>query len=359
MPSKRSGNILISLPVIAGAVAALLMAGCAAPSAAPPSPAPAAPRPAGTSVPAAKPTTQIEKILAAASTRGTHDTAFYVGLAKGIFKEEGVDLQVQLMKADVAVAALISGEVEFNTAASTILQAAARGAPVRQVMAVRGKPAWHVMTKSDIRSVQDLKGKKIGVGTARSAPQFAMMKILQKNGLDPNKDAIFLGLGGVTSTRLGALRAGSVDALLETAPQHALLKKEGFNELMKVADGVPEWPVGSLSTGTKQIRDRPDMVKRMIRATLKSMIFVKQNKADTVDILMKELAELGMDRDSMAASYDDTVDQFMMDGMMSDQGLVIEFASMKEFGEKVEVPKAADLVDYSLLQEVLKELKLR
>ncbi|MBI2848630.1 MAG: ABC transporter substrate-binding protein [Chloroflexi bacterium] len=358
MLRARIGLRLVSLSLIA-MVMMTLVSGCAAPPAAPPSPAPAAPQAVVTPTPAPKPVTQVEKILMAVSTRGAHDTALYVGLAKGFYKAEGIDLQLPIIKADVAVAALISGEVQFNASVSTILQAAGRGAPVRTVMMIQNAPPWHVMTKPEIRSVQDLKGKKIGVGTARSAPQFVMMKILQKNGLDPNKDAVFLGLGGVPANRLGALRSGSVDALLETAPTHFLLKKEGFNELMKTADGIPEWPVNALSTTIKKIKDSSDMVKGMIRATLKSMIFVKSNKTETVDILMKELADLGLERELMEAAYDDNVGRFAMDGTMTEQGTVVEFATLKEFGERTDVPKAADLVDYSLLQEVRKELKLQ
>ncbi|MBI2848632.1 MAG: ABC transporter substrate-binding protein [Chloroflexi bacterium] len=355
----NEGARKVFLLAVTTAVTLLLLASCAAPPAAPPPPTPSTSPAVGTQAPSPKPSAQLAPVRLAASTSGATETNYYVGLAKDIFKGEGLDLRIQIMKADVGVAALLSGEVEFNGSVGTILQAASRGAPVRTVMTIRAAPPWHVMTRPEIRSVADLKGKKIGVGTARAGPQFAMMKVLQKNGLDPNKDAVFLGLGGVTATRLGALKSGAVDALLESAPQHLLLKKEGFNELMKISDVLPEWPVGSLSTTIKKIKDSSDMVKGMIRATLKSMIWAKNNKSESVDILMKQLADLGMDRESMASAYDDAVSTYSKDGMMSDQGLVIEFATLKELGEKVEVPQAANLSDYSLLREVQKELNLR
>ncbi|MBI2848629.1 MAG: ABC transporter substrate-binding protein [Chloroflexi bacterium] len=351
---------LVSLPITLVVVAAFLLTGCAAPPAAPPPPAPAQPQTIGTPAPTPKPAARTEKADLGITTRGANETHFFVGLAKGFFKEEAIDLRMQIMKTDVAVAAIIAGEIEFTSAAGTPLQAAARGAPIRTVLSVQGKPPWHVMVRPEIRSVQDLKGKKIGVGTARTAPQFVMMKILQKNGLDPNKDAVFLGLGGVTTTRLGALRAGAVDALLESAPAHLVLKKEGFIDLMKTSSVVPEWPTSSLTTGLKKIKDAPDMVKRTIRATLKGMMFAKENKTETVDILMKELAaELNLDRESMTGAYEDAVDGYTKDGTMSDEGLVNQFAVLRDFGEKVDIPQAANLVDYSILQEVQKELKLR
>lgn len=358
MPTKKRGQKAVYLFLMIAAMTAVLLAGCASPPSASPPSTPVTPRSNGTPAPASKPSTQLEKVRLAIDTKGASASQFYVGQGKGFYKEEALDLQMQVLGGGPQVAALMSGEIEFAANAGRVLAAAAQKAPVRMVMVVGGKPPWRVMIRPEIGSLQDLKGKKIGIGFF-GGPAYVMMKILEKNGLDPNKDVVFSSLGGEPAVRLVALKSGSVAALLETAPAYFVVKKEGFKELLKMSDVVPEYPTGGLSTSAKKIKDNPDKVKRMIRATLKSMIFAKDNKVETVDILMKELAELGLDRDSMAGSYDDVVEAYPKDGMLSDQGLITEFALRRELGEKIEVPKAADLVDYSLLQEVLKELKPR
>lgn len=344
----------VSIVLLMAGLVGLLVMGCAGPTT-PPLPTPM-PR-AGESTPAIpKSPAKAERISMTASSRGAHDMAIYVGLHKGLFKEEGLDVEMRIMKAPIAAAALMAGEVDY-TSASTF-QLSTQGGPVRTIMIIRGKPAWWVMTKPEIRTVQDLKGKNIGVGSMGTINQFSIMKVLQLKGIDPTKEVRIISLGGDPATRFGALKAGTVDALLEVAPQSYIIQKSGFPLLLKVREGVPEAVVGSLSATIKKIRDNPDQVKRVIRATLKSMIYAREHKEETVDILLNELKELSVDRETMTAAYEDTVDTLTKNGEVSDQGVVVEIAMMREFGEKVTVPAASQLVDYSLLREVQKELGL-
>lgn len=335
----------------------LLFMACAAPPAAPPTAAPPGEKPL-TTAPKAPSTKGIEKINVAVATKGITYLPLFVATARGLYREEGLEVEQVIMKSNIATAALLSGSIDYVSPPGSILQSASQGAPVRVLMLFQNKPPWRIMAKDDIRSVKDLKGKSIGVGTKGSSTDFIVMKILMVNGLDPLKDAPIVGLGGDPNVRLGALKSGSVAALLETSPQLYIAEKQGAHSLVDSAEVAPEWPIGGLSTTMARLQDNPDQVRRILRATLKSMIFAQNNanKTETVNILTKELE---LEQDVASKSYDDFIRGMAKTGEISDKGLVTEFATLKEFGQlKGDLPQASKLADWTMLREVQKELKL-
>ena len=134
-----------------------------------------------------------------------------MGRDKGIFQEEGIDLQMILVASTIQVAALTTGDIDFSGAQSQVMAGAARGLPVKVVGFLTIKPSFWLMSKPEIKTMADLKGKIIGITAIGSSTDTLARFLVGKNGLTPDRDVAFIGTG-TTSNILTAMKAGTVDA---------------------------------------------------------------------------------------------------------------------------------------------------
>ncbi|MBI2848727.1 MAG: ABC transporter substrate-binding protein [Chloroflexi bacterium] len=352
MNVKKGRWLTVGILLVVVWIGPLVTACSVAPTAPPPTPAGVSEAPKPTPKPAVP--QRVEDLNVAIATTSGSYMPLYVGIGKGFYTEEKLNVNPVIMKANIATAALLSGSLDFVSPPS--LPAASQGAPVRLLMIFQNKPVWSLMAKPEIRSVKDLKGKVVGIPTRGTSPEYVTMKIMQANGLDPIKDVTYVGMGGDPQVRLGALKTGTVAALLETYPSTYLAEAQGSHVLVVSADVLPEWPLGGLSTTMARLKDNPDQVKRMLRATLRGMMWARDNRDETVNILVKAL---DLDQELGGKTYNDFMKGMPSNGEISDKGLVTEFATLKEFGLfKGDIPSASKLADWTILREVRKELNL-
>ena len=129
------------------------------------------------------------------------------------------------------------------------------------------KPSFWLMAKPEIKSMAELKGKIIGITAIGSSTDTLARFLVSKNGLVPDRDVAFLGTG-TTANILTAMKAGTVDAGVLSPPFNAFGKQLGYRTLAYFGDYV-EQSLSGLGTSDKMIRDRPELVKRMLIATIK------------------------------------------------------------------------------------------
>ena len=110
---------------------------------------------------------------------------FYVAQERGYYKDEGLDVNLIVMSAPVANLALIGQNVEFSTVPTAALSAALRGAPLRIIFNAFYRPLVWLYSKPDIRTMKDLKGKRVGVAGIGSGPEHLLRELLRHNGLEP------------------------------------------------------------------------------------------------------------------------------------------------------------------------------
>jgi NitT/TauT family transport system substrate-binding protein len=142
------------------------------------------------------------------------------------------------------------------------------------------------MAKPEIKSMAELKGKIIGITAIGSSTDTLARFLVSKNGLAPDRDVAFLGTG-TTANILTAMKAGTVDAGVLSPPFNAFGKQLGYRTLAYFGDYV-EQSLSGLGTSDKMIRDRPELVRRMLSATIKSLRFIQQRPAETVQFIAKE-----------------------------------------------------------------------
>jgi NitT/TauT family transport system substrate-binding protein len=277
-----------------------------------------------------------------------------VAQRQGYYQQEGFDLELIVVSSGIpAVQAVIAGDLDFATTGNVATLAAMRGMPIRNVMVSSTATDQVLVVRPEIRRVEDLKGKILGVAGIRSVSDVSIRLLLTKYGLTPDSDVTIVSLGG-SGVRLTSLQGGKIDGTLLSAPHNKAAVKAGFRELfwMKDLRGVPS---GGLATSLRKIQNDPDFIVRAIRTTLKAIQFIKRNKEETLKLMAKELAI--KDREISSMVYDDGVKLYSDTGVPTEASMLEEIAIAKEvLGITKEVP-ASDIADWSFARTALKGLK--
>jgi ABC-type nitrate/sulfonate/bicarbonate transport system substrate-binding protein len=274
-----------------------------------------------------------------------------MGRDKGIFQAEGIDLQMILVASTIQVAALTTGDIEFSGAQSQVMAGAARGLPVKVVGFLTIKPSFWLMGKPEIKSIGDLKGKIIGITAIGSSTDTLARFLLSKNGLTPDRDVALLGTG-TTSNILTAMKGGTVDAGVLSPPFNAMAKQMGYRTLAYFGDYV-EQSLSGVGTSDRMIRERPELVKRILTATIKSLRFIQQRPADSIQFIAKEWS---VDSTSADELYKSMLPAFSKDGGMDEKGIRDALKRETERMALKEETPLARVLDLRLLREVQKGL---
>lgn len=234
-----------------------------------------------------------------------------LGRDKGIFQSEGIELQLVLVASTIQVTALTTGDIDFSGAQSQVMAGAARGLPVKVVGFLTIKPSFWLMSKPEIKTMADLKGKIIGITAIGSSTDTLARFLVSKNGLTPDREVAFIGTG-TTSNILTAMKAGTVDAGVLSPPFNAMATQMGYRTLAYFGDYV-EQSLSGVGTSDRMIRERPELVKRMLSATIKSLRFIQQRPADSIQFISKEWS---VDSASATELYKSMLPAFSKDGGM-------------------------------------------
>ena len=163
-------------------------------------------------------------------------TALFVAKDAGLCQQRGIDLELVLGGGSApTVSAIVGGHVEFvHGSASSLLNAALQGGPVVIVAKVMGPPPYKLVGGMRVKSVGDLKGKKIGVNRFGGAPDFLLRYVLAKNGLDIQKDVTILQTGDPVA-RLTSLFTGAMDATMLLVPEEKVAVEKGYPVIVDFA----------------------------------------------------------------------------------------------------------------------------
>jgi NitT/TauT family transport system substrate-binding protein len=231
---------------------------------------------------------QLKKIHFSTTSIAVTEMQFRIAQMKGFYREEGLDIETLLIRGSVGMQALIGGSVDYASAAGSIIAAGVRGAPVKLVLIVNSRPQFDLVGQRDIKSVEQLKGKVVGISSRGGAVDLLTQLILTKHGLTPNKDVTSIVIG--TPEELAtALRAGLIAACLLSPPRQLMLYREGFSKLAYSGDYLSSYPSGGVGATDEKIRTNPTEVLSFVRASLKGLQYYSQHRAESIDIISKYL----------------------------------------------------------------------
>src|SRR5213594_935833 len=169
--------------------------------------------------------------LGLTTRNGSTSLPFVIAEEKGFFKSEGLNAIVVVMQNQVVVNGVVTRNVDYGGTFSNFIGAALSGLPVRIVMSVMDGSDHYLVTSPNVKRVEDLKGKKFGISSFGGTPHSEAIMILRKYGMNPEKDVIFLQIGG-SSSLYAALDSGSIDAAMLVPPFNKLAQKRGFHEIL-------------------------------------------------------------------------------------------------------------------------------
>jgi NitT/TauT family transport system substrate-binding protein len=278
-----------------------------------------------------------------------------VGVAqrKGFFKEEGIESEIIAMRTNVVIAALMSGDLDYATLIGSIVGAAARGSPVKLIAVSVDRPPLYFVTQPRIKSVGQLKGATIGVGSYGTNVDLVARRVVKYFGIDPEKEIRVLALG-TSPARLAALQQGIADVIVVAPPDDIKAKTLGFNVLVKTEE-IVRFPYNGLGTSVRKIEQKPGEVVRALRAIIKANRFIRSNKEGTIQVLV-DWAKAS--REEAAASYDSAYKSFSEDGNISDDDIRTLIENMLKDSKASRPILPGDVADLNPLRQAQKELGL-
>jgi ABC-type nitrate/sulfonate/bicarbonate transport system substrate-binding protein len=296
-----------------------------------------------------------QKVRVAMPAKSMTFLNFYVGDKFGVYKAEGLEVSLEVIKTEVGVAGMVAGEIDYTSAIGSALRAAATGVPIKATMFSMDRVLIYMFARPTIKSIEELKGGKTVATTGLLAtPTYAAKIMARAHGLNPDKDLIFIAMGDV-ATALTALQSGAADVAMLSIPFNFKAEELGFRNLGSAVDYL-QTPFAGVATADTKLKTNPSQVKRMIRATLKGMEFTRDpaNQEKVIGLLMDEFK---LDRKTAALSLRDIVNVFTRDGTIPEDAVKAEIKEIREQAKlKGEIP-VSQLVNYRLLEEVLAEMK--
>jgi NitT/TauT family transport system substrate-binding protein len=211
----------------------------------------------------------------------------YVAKDARLFEKNGIDVELGLLRGSGQTSQAMGAGSLFasSVALPAVMLANLNGADLVNVAHGIAVQSSKLMVKPEIRKIEDLKGKKIGISSLGSAGDLLFGYVLRKNGIDTTRDVYWLAVGN-TGERLQALLNGSVDAADLTYPADAQAERRGFRPLLDARKEIV-YPTASVVTRRKTIREDRDTVMRVVRSYVEGIAFLKQNKIFSEKVLAK------------------------------------------------------------------------
>jgi len=256
----------------------------------------------------------LQTVNMAVPARSFQMVIYPIAQLKGYMKEEGLDQRVIFVAPTTSIQAMLGGDVQFTGAGSSALVSMARGnTPLKVIVATNDRVLQWFVTRPEITSPKELKGKKIATTGVAAIATFMAKQVLTKHGLDGNKDVIYLDVG--QGNQLAALLGGGFDAAILSVEQRYVALDKGMREMFFMGNEVKNsW--GTLATTDKLIKENPKMIGGFVRATLKALRYIRQDKEGTISALLKFS---NVSRQQATRVYDDIIGTFTRNGAVDDE----------------------------------------
>ena len=272
------------------------------------------------------------------------------GQRRGFYQKENLSVNLVYMRGGIDIKALLTGDADFGTGSTTAVTAFVAGAPLRVIMSMNSFVDQALYAQPKYRNLAQLKGQSIGSLNPGGLVDTLLRKIIAQNGLSPERDFIILNMGG-TPERYAALKSGTLAASMLSAPHSLRAEKDGFTRIAVTRDYV-DVPGTAFVVHADKIKKQPQMVKRFLRASLRAMNYIRENRADTTQMIVREF---GMDQEVAGLAYKQLLELLSADGKNRVEGyqLLVDYARA---AQKIDRPiHAAQMIDETLLDEMMRE----
>lgn len=297
----------------------------------------------------------LQKVTISYSSSGITSIEFFIAKEKKFFQEEGLEPQMVQMSANTAIAAGITGDLTGLSSIGSAIRGIQRGAPLRAVSVSLRRPLFWLIARSEYKSIKDLKGKVLGIVTFGGSQHTAARRLITAGGLDPDKDITAIQVGD-ESLQLQALVTNAIQ-VSAISPPWFLIGRDKFkmNVLDSSIDKFASIQNG-LAVNVKTLQEKPDLVKRLLRAKAKAGRYLEQNEREVSEMLAKMW---NTDVALAQESYRMSKPAFTVTGIPSDDEIKEYLALDAQILKLPEPLAAAKVFDFTIRREVNRELGIR
>ena len=266
-----------------------------------------------------------------------------LGKEQGIWASEGLDIEISAFRGDGQMQqGFAAGAVDFGVGSGPGMGYAAKGVPAHAVAALAGEPrnmALVVTNNSTVKSLDDLKGKRVGVTTAGALTDWLTRRLSQSKGWGP--EGIEVVPMGEMRTRLAAMRSGELQASVNSVEEGLALQERGEGKVLATfGDSVPDFHTHVIFASDAMIQKNPDIVRRFLRAWFKVTKFMRDDRKATVASVAKTMQ---VSESVVDMAYDDEIKMLSPDGSFSPKAVEVIRASLKDLGILDTVPDVKSL----------------
>lgn len=287
-----------------------------------------------------------------ASIGGTQAVG-WVAREAGLFAKHGLDVELLFTGGGRAVTSLLGGDTPIVTVGGpSAIAARLGGADIVLTAHIFDTILYSLMTAPEIKTVADLKGKKIGASRFGSATDFSLRYVLQHHGLDPMKDVTIFQIGGQAET-LAALRAGSIQGGVIASPATAEAKRLGMKELVNMATLNVPYPQTAIATTERYLKQNRDTVVRFTRAYIDGARRFKADREFSIGVIAKYTKIAS--RPTLEATYDDYAPYVKMKPTPTTQSVQTVLDQLGATDARVKGAKPREFIDPSVIEQLEKE----
>jgi len=232
----------------------------------------------------------LDRVRVGLSALSPTNWAVWVAEEKGLFKKHGIDAQVIFIGGGAArgMNALVAKDVQFMIIGGVgVINAALRGIDVTMVASNVNLSTQRLMARPEIKTPDDLRGKRVGVTAFGSNTHSVLLMLLKRWSMKP-EDVVILQIGP-SPTMILSLEKHLIDAAILTSPSDFIAEEKGNRTLADLADMKLYSLQSTLSTSRDYLRSSEDQATRFIRGYSEGIAFIKKNKAQSIDVLRKKL----------------------------------------------------------------------
>src|SRR5215467_15460423 len=296
----------------------------------------------------------LDRVRIAVSNPNMPNLTVATAQAKGFFNKENLDAEIIRMNPNVSITALSTGDVDYCQLFGAIVAGAIAGLPVRIVAGFLDNWPMTLIAQPEVKSLKDLKGKTLGISSFGATPDVGARMMIKQAGIDADKEIKILALGS-DAARLTALKQRVVDVVVISPPADTQMEKQGYRILARAYE-LFSFPYLGLGTHARKIKERPDEIRRVIKATIRANRFIRDHRDEAVRVLVDSGK---VERDYAYTSYDALRNLFNADGSVPEDGLKLVIDQARRSAKVTREVSAAEVADLTFLREAQAELGIR
>lgn len=300
------------------------------------------------------PAQALERIRVAVSNPNMPNLTVAMAQKNGLFKDETLEAEIIRMNPNVAITALATGDVDYCQLFGAVVGGAIAGLPVRIVAGFLDNWPMTLIAQPELKALKDLKGKTLGISSFGATPDVAARMMIKQAGIDADKEIRIIALGS-DAARLTALKQRVVDVVVISPPADTQMEKQGYRILARAYE-LFSFPYLGLGTHTRKIKEKPDEIRRVIKATIRANRFIRDNRDEAVRAL---IAWGKVEREFAYASYDALRNLFNADGAVPEDGLKLVIEQARRNAKVIREIMPNEVVDLTFLHEAQAELGIK